>query len=50
MGVDVLVEFPLTPETAATAPEDFIKGFLQEKLHTAYLRFILSTKYATMEK
>ena len=37
MGVDVLVEFPLTPETAATAPEDFIKGFLQEKLHTAYL-------------
>ncbi len=37
MGVDVLVEFPLTPETAATAPEDFITGFLQEKLHTAYL-------------
>ncbi len=37
MGVDVLVEFPLSYETAAILPEDFIRGTLVKKMHTAYL-------------
>ncbi len=37
MGVDVLVEFPLSYETAAILPEDFIQEILVEKMHTAYL-------------
>lgn len=28
MGVDVLVEFPLNKETAATSPEEFVERFL----------------------
>ena len=37
MGVDVLVEFPLTPQTAAISPEDFIIHTLVEKMRTVYL-------------
>ncbi|MGN0331136.1 MAG: riboflavin biosynthesis protein RibF [Kineothrix sp.] len=37
LGVDVLIEFPLTAETAAIAPRDFIEGILRDRLHTAYL-------------
>lgn len=37
MGIDVLVEFPLTYETAAILPEDFVAGTLVGKLRAAYL-------------
>lgn len=37
MGIDVLIEFPLTAETAATPPEDFVKKILVEKLHAGYI-------------
>lgn len=33
MGVDILIEFPLTKESAAILPEDFIRDILVEKLH-----------------
>lgn len=33
MGVDVLIEFPLTKESAAISPENFIGDILVEKLH-----------------
>ena len=32
MGIDILVEFPLTAQTAATPPEDFVKTILVEDL------------------
>lgn len=37
MGVDVLIEFPLTRETAATEPEEFVRRYLTRQMHTAYL-------------
>ncbi len=37
MGIDILVEFPLTYETAAISPEDFITDILVKRMHTAYL-------------
>lgn len=33
LGIDVLVEFPLTKATAATKPEDFVTDILHGKLH-----------------
>jgi len=37
MGVDVLIEFPLNQETAATKPEEFVKRYLAGQMRTAYL-------------
>lgn len=37
MGVDVLIEFPLNPETAATEPEVFVDRFLVQQMQTAYI-------------
>lgn len=37
LGVDVLVEFPLNKETAATEPTEFVTSILVEKLHAAYI-------------
>ncbi len=37
MGVDVLFEFPLTKETAATEPEDFIREYLVKKLNAGFI-------------
>lgn len=37
LGIDVLVEFPLNAETAATSPEAFIEEILCGQLHAAYV-------------
>lgn len=37
MGIDVLIEFPLNQETAATLPEAFVKQYLAGQMRTAYL-------------
>ncbi len=37
MGVDVLIEFPLNRDTAATEPEDFVERYLAEQMRTAYI-------------
>lgn len=37
MGVDVLIEFPLTFETAAILPEVFITQLLCQQMHAAYI-------------
>ena len=37
MGIDVLIEFPLNRETAATEPVDFISRYLAGQMQTAYL-------------
>lgn len=37
MGVDVLIEFPLNQETAATEPEVFVQRYLAKQMKTAYL-------------
>ena len=37
MGIDILVEFPLTAVTAATPPEDFVKTILVEDLKADYI-------------
>ena len=37
MGVDILVEFPLTVDTAATPPEDFVRTILVEDLKAEYI-------------
>ena len=37
MGIDILVEFPLTADTAATPPEDFVKTILVEDLKADYI-------------
>ncbi len=37
MGVDVLIEFPLNRETAATKPEEFVSRYLAGQMATAYL-------------
>lgn len=37
MGIDVLIEFPLNLDTAATAPVDFVSRYLAEQMRTVYL-------------
>ena len=37
MGIDILVEFPLNAQTAATPPEDFVKTILCEDLKADYI-------------
>lgn len=37
MGIDVLIEFPLNRETAATEPEDFVSRYLAGQMGAAYL-------------
>ena len=37
MGIDVLIEFPLNRETAATEPTDFIARYLAGQMQTEYL-------------
>lgn len=37
MGIDVLIEFPLNKETAATEPEEFVRRYLARQMQTAYL-------------
>lgn len=37
MGIDVLIEFPLNRETAATEPVTFVKQYLARQMRTAYL-------------
>ena len=37
MGIDILVEFPLNVQTAATPPEDFVKNILVEDLKANYI-------------
>ena len=37
MGVDILIEYPLTKESASISPEDFMQKILLEKLHAGYV-------------
>lgn len=37
MGIDVLIEFPLNPETAATDPVDFVKNILLGMMNMKFL-------------
>ena len=37
MGVDVLIEFPLNTETAATEPEVFVHKYLAGQMQAAYI-------------
>lgn len=37
MGVDILIEFPLNRETAATEPEEFVQRYLAAQMKTAYI-------------
>ncbi len=37
LGIDVLIEFPLNKETAATAPEAFVECWLAERMHASYI-------------
>ncbi len=37
MGVDVLIEFPLNQETAATEPEKFVCEYLSKRMRAAYI-------------
>ena len=37
MGIDVLIEFPMNAETAATEPEYFIKDYLAHKMQAAVI-------------
>lgn len=37
LGIDVLIEFPLNRETAATEPADFVIRYLVGQMRTAYL-------------
>ena len=37
MGVDVLIEFPLNRETAATEPVEFVHRYLSAQMHAAYI-------------
>ena len=37
MGVDILVEFPMTKETASISPEVFVKEILVNKMHTKWI-------------
>lgn len=37
IGIDILIEFPLTEITAATDPEDFVRRILKGQLNAAYI-------------
>lgn len=37
LGIDVLIEFPLNRETAATEPEEFVAHYLAAQMQTSYL-------------
>lgn len=37
LGIDVLIEFPLNKETAATPPREFVQKILYERMHTAFI-------------
>ncbi len=37
MGVDILVEFPMTKETAAMQPERFVEEILVKRMHTKWI-------------
>lgn len=37
MGVDILIEYPLTFKTAAVDPEAFVKEYLHERMHAALI-------------
>lgn len=37
MGIDMLIEFPLNIETAATGPEEFVRRYLAEQMRAAYI-------------
>lgn len=37
MGIDVLIEFPLNTDTAATPPPEFLSRYLAEQMRTVYL-------------
>lgn len=37
LGIDVLIEFPLTKETAAISPQDFVTKLLVGKMNAAYV-------------
>ncbi len=37
LGIDVLIEFPLNRETAATEPAEFVARYLARQMQTAYL-------------
>lgn len=37
LGIDVLIEFPLNRETAATEPAEFVARYLAQQMQTAYL-------------
>ena len=37
LGVDILIEFPLNRETAATEPEEFVSRYLAAQMQAAYI-------------
>ncbi len=37
LGIDVLIEFPLNRETAATTPEVFVESYLAKRMQAAYI-------------
>ena len=37
LGVDVLIEFPLNRETAATKPDEFVRRYLAAQMRAAYI-------------
>lgn len=37
MGIDILIEFPLTEKTAATSPEDFVQNILCGQMNAKYI-------------
>lgn len=37
MGIDILVEFPMTKETASMAPEAFVEEILVKRMHTGWI-------------
>lgn len=37
MGVDILIEFPLNRDTAATEPKEFVQKYLAAQMKTAYI-------------
>ncbi|MBE5883660.1 MAG: bifunctional riboflavin kinase/FAD synthetase [Lachnospiraceae bacterium] len=37
MGVDILIEFPLTPETAGISPEQFVSEVLVKRMRTRFI-------------
>lgn len=37
LGIDILIEFPLNAETAATPPEDFVRSILVGKMNAGFI-------------